>query len=144
MALLLGMRRKKKERKRKYTETMLGMVNSKTTMNAVLQKQTHYKVGLFILINLIKEELKFLVSSFSRFHIHTHTQDYIPFSKPLIPGTAESDDNVIDSGSSPTRLIVNVFEHVTPLEPHKTFCIVTEKPSALRILPFESTYEQTP
>lgn len=99
--------------------------------------------GLFILINLIKEALKLFVFYILNIPL-AHTYQNIPLIKPLILGTAVSDDNVIDSGSSPTRLIVNVFEHVTPFEPHKTFCIVTEKPSALRIFPFDRTYEHTP
>lgn len=67
-------------------------------------KQTEKGDGLFILINLIKGALKIL-----------------PFTKLLMPGTGESDESVIDSGSSPTRFTVSVFEHVTPLLPHRTF-----------------------
>jgi hypothetical protein len=55
-----------------------------------------------------------------------------------------SDDKVIDSGSSLMRLIVNAFEHVTPFDPHKTFCIVTLNPSPLVILPFDNMYVHTP
>jgi hypothetical protein len=64
---------------------------------------------------------------------------HLPLDKVLIPGDAtESDERVIDSASFPMRLITSVFEHVTPFDPHNTFCIDTEYPLPSSNLPFDN------